>query len=109
MSRTDILWRPTWNEGTAPEPFSAFDGSRAVGRIYPTVTQVSGNEWLWFAADAHATGRCSSRLEAMMQLGLGILPTGTSWGVSEPAGVHRESRESRQALSPCSERARDTN
>ena len=79
MGRPDILWRPTWNEGEAPEHFSAFDGTRAVGRIYPKETLIGGKEWLWFGADAMATGRCASRREAMLQLEVWYLAhTGTN-------------------------------
>ena len=67
-SKPDILWRLTWNDGEAPEHFSAFDNTRAVGRIYPKETLIGGKEWLWFGADAMATGRCASRREAMLQL-----------------------------------------
>ena len=84
MGRPDILWRPTWNEGEAPEHFSAFDGTRAVGRIYPKETLIGGKEWLWFGADAMATGRCASRREAMLQLETGIWRTGTNDTESNP-------------------------
>ena len=86
MGRPDILWRPTWNEGEAPERFSAFDGTRAVGRIYRKRRSSAARNGfglvltLWRQVAARAGEKLCGSLR------YGIWRTGTTMGVSPPAG-----------------------